>query len=115
MPRSSSTCSCDPPWPSAVQQEISAKEAAHQKAAYVDDYLARLQNNTDPAAIIPVERIAAPILLVAGDADRLWPSAIMAQQIMQRRQSMSSRFADRLLIYSGARHLIGIPYGFAKV
>lgn len=102
------------PVPNAVKQEISAKEAAHQKTAYVGDYLARLQNNTDPAAIIPVQRIKAPILLVAGDADHLWPSALMAQQIMQRRGSMSPRFADRLLIYPGAGHLIGIPYGFAR-
>jgi dienelactone hydrolase len=102
------------PVPSAVQQEISAKETAHQKTAYVDDYLARLQNNTDPAAVIAVERIAAPILLVAGDADRLWPSAFMAKQIMQRRQSMSPRFADQLWIYPGAGHLIGLPYQFAK-
>jgi dienelactone hydrolase len=100
--------------PAAVKQAISAKENAHEKTAYVDDYLARLQNNTDPAAVIQVERIAAPILLVAGGSDHLWPSVLMAQQIMQRRQSMAQRFADQLLVYPGAGHLIGIPFQFAK-
>ena len=100
--------------PSSLKQAISAKENAREKAAYVEDYLARLQNNTDSAAVIPVERIAAPILLVAGSSDQLWPSALMAQQIMQRRQSMAPRFEDQLLIYPGAGHLIGIPFQFAK-
>jgi dienelactone hydrolase len=100
--------------PAAVKQAISATENAHEKTAYVDDYLARLENNTDPAAVIQVQRIAAPILLVAGGSDHLWPSALMAQQIMQRRQSMAQRFADELLVYPGAGHLIGIPFQFAK-
>jgi hypothetical protein len=38
----------------------------------------------------------------------------MAQQTMQRRQSMAQRFADQLLVYPGAGHLIGIPFQFAK-
>jgi dienelactone hydrolase len=102
------------PVPSAITNENSQKESSHQRPAYVDDYLARVRNNTDPAAIIPVQTIDAPILLVAGGADRLWPSDYMAEQIMLRRRAMSRPFGDEFLFYPRAGHLIGIPYGFAK-
>jgi dienelactone hydrolase len=100
--------------PSAIQRELSLQQSAHRPPAYVDDYRARLQNNTDPAAIIKVERIMAPVLLVAGGADRLWPSEYMAKQILQRRGSMPEQFADQLLLYADAGHLIGMPFVFAK-
>jgi dienelactone hydrolase len=102
------------PVPSDVQRATSAAFKSHLKPAFADDYLARLQNNTVAGAVIPVERIAAPVLLVAGGSDHLWPSALMAQQILQRRASMSPRFADRILIYPGAGHHIGVPFEFAK-
>ncbi len=100
--------------PGAVQDAISSKENAHQRVAYVDSYLARVQNNTDPGAIIPVETIKAPVLLVAGASDNLWPSEYMARQIMHRRSLAPRRFADQLLVYPQAGHLIGIPFEFAK-
>ncbi len=100
--------------PKTTQDAISAQENAHQRVAYAGNYLAYLQNNTDPAAIIPVETIKAPILLVAGGSDNLWPSAYMAKQVMQRRSLMPKRFADQLLLYPQAGHLIGIPFEFAR-
>jgi len=38
-----------------------------------------------PDAVIKVERIAAPILMVCGEADTLWPSCRMADEIAARR------------------------------
>lgn len=38
----------------------------------------------DPGAIIPVERITGPVLLVCGDHDRLWPSCRYADAISSR-------------------------------
>jgi dienelactone hydrolase len=38
-----------------------------------------------PDAVIPVERITAPLLLVCGEADNLWPSCKMADEIAARR------------------------------
>ncbi|MCO8272164.1 acyl-CoA thioesterase/BAAT N-terminal domain-containing protein [Actinoplanes sp. TRM 88003] len=38
-----------------------------------------------PAAIIPVERIRGPVLLLCGEADRLWPSCTAAGAIATRR------------------------------
>src|SRR5262249_3821422 len=40
-----------------------------------------------PGAVIEVEKIRAPILLVCGEADTLWPSCPMADQIAARLQA----------------------------
>jgi len=65
----------------------------------------------DPAvrrgAEIPVEKIAGPLLLVAGDDDHLWPSLEMARAVYQRRRDAGVGAHDELLEYSGAGHLIG--------
>ncbi|HEY6327621.1 MAG TPA: acyl-CoA thioesterase/bile acid-CoA:amino acid N-acyltransferase family protein [Candidatus Cybelea sp.] len=100
--------------PGAVAASVAKQEAAHDRVAYVADYAAQVENNTDAAAIIPVEHIAAPLLLAAGGADGLWPSQYMAEQIERRRAMMTKRYADRLLVFPDAGHLIGIPYLFAK-
>jgi dienelactone hydrolase len=54
----------------------------------------------DAAARIPVENIRGDVLLIAGDEDRMWPSAAMAREIAARKKS-------RVLILPGAGHLIG--------
>lgn len=62
-----------------------------------------------PGAAIPIERTAAPVLLVCGEADRLWPSCPMARQLVQRARSQG-RPAIALLAYPGAGHgVLGPP------
>jgi dienelactone hydrolase len=100
--------------PQAVYDRISADRKKHRQVAYTPMYLAQLQNNTDEAAIIPVEKISGPVLLVAGGSDELWPSLQMANAIMRRLKSAKRSYEDRLLSYSDAGHSIGIPFGFAK-
>jgi uncharacterized protein len=56
-----------------------------------------------PEAVIPVERITAPILLICGEADRLWPSYPMAIQIADRLKA-KGRPAPRILHYKNAGH-----------
>lgn len=58
-----------------------------------------------PDAAIPVERIAAPLLLVAGAADDMWPSCEMTRAIVERRAAG----ADRVLVLADAGHLIPPP------
>jgi uncharacterized protein len=65
----------------------------------------------EPAARIPVEKIEAELLLIAGANDRMWPSAAMAREIAARKKA-------RLLILPGAGHLIGkalLPAGSTLV
>ncbi|MPY95730.1 MAG: hypothetical protein GEV08_22560 [Acidimicrobiia bacterium] len=57
------------------------------------------------AAAIPVERIDAPLLLLTGEDDRLWPSASMARAILARRR----RDDDRHLTYPAAGHFLRPP------
>jgi dienelactone hydrolase len=69
-------------------------------------FLKRLE---DPAAVeaavIPVERIRGPVLLVSGDDDRLWPSPRLAE-IAVARLTAHGRAATHLC-YPGAGHMIG--------
>jgi dienelactone hydrolase len=62
------------------------------------------------AASIPVENINAPVLLIAGNEDRLWPSTMMGQAVIDRLRRSHHPFADRLLSYDGTGHIIGRPY-----
>jgi uncharacterized protein len=61
-------------------------------------------------AFIPVERVAGPILLIAGDDDQMWPSAVMARDILARRRTRGGHPGDSLLVFAGAGHLIGKAY-----
>lgn len=56
-------------------------------------------------ARIPVERIKAPVLVLGGHDDQVWPSGAMAQNIAERRVGM--KHETLALIYSGAGHAIG--------
>jgi len=61
------------------------------------------------AAAIPIERINAPVLAVAGEADAMWPSARMAQALVDRRRQHGGHAADRLLLLPGAGHFLRPP------
>ncbi len=76
----------------------------------------------DSAAVerarIRVERIRGPVMLVAGEADALWPSAMMARSVRARLAATSGRSGDTLLVYTGAGHRIGkayLPAGTTRV
>lgn len=57
-----------------------------------------------PEAVIPVETIAGPVLLVSGRDDKLWPSTPMADQVMARLDAAKVRFAHSHLAYDNAGH-----------
>jgi dienelactone hydrolase len=100
--------------PAVVTDAITAEKRAGKRIAYMPEYAARLDGNTNKGAVIGVARIAGPILLVAGGDDQLWPSLPMANQIAASRNAMTPRYPDLQLSYPKAGHQIGIPYGFAK-
>ncbi len=62
---------------------------------------------------IPVEKVAAPLLLLAGQDDQIWPSAMMAQRIEARRRRFGRAAGDQLVIYPGVGH--AIPYAYLPV
>jgi hypothetical protein len=61
----------------------------------------------DPKALIPVERIRGPILLVSAGADRMWPSAAMARAISNRPDALGHNWEHRALEYPEATHSLG--------
>ncbi|MFI4933254.1 MAG: acyl-CoA thioester hydrolase/BAAT C-terminal domain-containing protein [Caulobacterales bacterium] len=61
-----------------------------------------------PEAAIPVEQVAGPIMLVCGEADTLWPSCTMADQI-SRRLTSRGRPAPTVLRYADAGHQVFGP------
>lgn len=57
------------------------------------------------SASIPAERIVAPLLLLAGESDPVWPSAQMARTLLQRREDAGGGKEDGLTLYPEAGHL----------
>lgn len=71
------------------------------------------RSRRDPTAVertaIPVEQIKAPLLLIAGAADMMWPGAEMATRIHDRRRDAGVGDRDELLILPDTGHFIGPP------
>ena len=59
--------------------------------------------------VIPVENTNGPILLISGDEDRMWPSARMGDQIVERLKAHRHRFHVRHCRYPGAGHYMRTP------
>jgi dienelactone hydrolase len=61
---------------------------------------------------IRVEAIQAPVLLMAGDADPLWPAALAVELLTERLQANEFQPPLHTHIYQGAGHSIGSAYPF---
>ena len=66
-----------------------------------------------PDTAIPVERLHAPLLLITGGDDGVWPARRFADRIVARLQGAGFRHAVQHLDYEGAGHFIfvGEPDG----
>ncbi len=74
----------------------------------VKAYEAGLGDAAAREAAIPVERIRAPLLLLAGEEDEVWPAAQMARALLERRGGERS---DRLVTYANTGHISLRPPG----
>jgi dienelactone hydrolase len=61
-------------------------------------------------ALIPVERIDAPVLLLSGTDDGFWPSSAMSDAIAQRLRQAGHAQPVEHLRYAGAGHSIQFPF-----
>lgn len=61
----------------------------------------------DPDALIPVELVPGPLLLVAAGADQVWPSAAMAQALSRRLREHGDPHGHTVLEYPQAGHSLG--------
>ena len=63
------------------------------------------------AASVPVERIEAPVLLISGTDDRLWPSTRLPEMAIERLKAHDHPYSCEHLRYEGAGHMIA-PAGY---
>jgi dienelactone hydrolase len=73
-------------------------------------YLASLQDiDHVKQATIEVEKINGPLLLISGQDDQMWPSALFGDMIEQRLTAYHHPYPHKHLVYEQAGHKIGIP------
>ena len=58
---------------------------------------------------IPIEKIEAPILLISGTDDQLWPSTRLSEMAIERLEAGDHPFPHEHLRYEGAGHMIAPP------
>ncbi|BCL80481.1 hypothetical protein ccbrp13_29460 [Ktedonobacteria bacterium brp13] len=67
------------------------------------------------AATIPVEQTQGPILLLAGQQDQLWPSALYSEKVMERLRAHNFAYTYTHLNYAEAGHFVCFPYGLPSL
>ena len=72
-----------------------------------DDGLNALAQHAD--AIIPVEKINGPVMVICGKLDSLWPSCRMSAQVVARLETNGFKHAYQLLEYADAGHSVFGP------
>ncbi len=59
---------------------------------------------------IPVEQLRAPLLLISGTEDRVWPSTEMADMIVSQLRGQSHPYEARHVTYEGLGHDLELAY-----
>jgi dienelactone hydrolase len=93
------------------QEYVNEQTAYGKPIAYTQLFLLNMEDKSIvEEAIIPVENINGPILLISGSDDQTWPSGLFSEMIMERLDQNSHSFPNEHLSYHGAGHGIGVPY-----
>ena len=85
---------------------LMVKHPARLRSAYAR----RLDRGIPEEAKIPVERLKAPLLLISGTDDQMWPSTRMAGEIVKRLQAHGMGDRVHHLVLEGAGHLLFYGY-----
>lgn len=67
-----------------------------------------------PEAMIPVERINGPVLLISGTNDALWPSTAMSDRVVARLRKNGFSHSVQHLAYQNAGHAVSTPPALAS-
>ena len=62
-----------------------------------------------PEAVIPVERINGPVLLISGRNDAMWPSTVMSDMVVARLREKGFSHPVDHLAYENAGHAVSSP------
>ncbi len=96
---------------SEAQAKSGAGKTPDSPISTISLFLKGMQNKQAfEKAIIPVEKITCPLLLISGGADQMWPSTLFARQIKGRLKEKHSKIRCIHLDYARAGHQINIPY-----
>lgn len=77
----------------------------------LDLYQRSLAKTVTPNAIIPVEKIGGSILLLSSKDDKLWPSTVMADQVIARLDAAHFKPLHQHIAYPDAGHGAMTPPG----
>lgn len=90
-----------------VRQDADEPVNPRQISVSISGELALEQVPAARGAAIPAERINGPVLLITGEADRVWPSTVMADQLSRRMAAHGFEHDVRHVHYPDAGHNLG--------
>jgi dienelactone hydrolase len=94
----------------AFAEYVEACKQQNKPIACRSLYSASLQDTARlKQATIEVEKINGPVLLISGQDDQMWPSALFGNMIEQRLVAFHHPYPYKHLVYEQAGHKIGIP------
>ncbi|GER89628.1 acyl-CoA thioesterase [Dictyobacter vulcani] len=98
--------------PTATFQDyVNHQQQIQAPIAFRDLYLESLQHRDDlEQALIAVEKIRAPVLLLSGEDDQMWPSTVFGEMINERLNTHRHPYPHRHIMYTHAGHKTGYPY-----
>ncbi len=92
-----------------------AQLAGNKPVRLVDIYLPGLKDEEAvKKATIPVEKISGAVLLISGKEDEMWPSAAMADAVVERLKKHKHPHPCEHLCYAGAGHAVPSFYSPLK-
>lgn len=92
--------------------QILRKSIRIKDVTMYDLYLPLVQN-PNPEAVITVEKITGPILLISSKMDNMWPSELAAKQITKRLQDSEFPYFYQHLSYDYGGHMF-VPMEFKQ-
>lgn len=84
--------------------QVLRKSVAARELTMYDLYLP-LVEHPEPAAVIPVEKITGPVLLITSQMDTMWPSVPAAEKIVERLRQKGFAYPYKHLNYKYGSHL----------
>lgn len=94
-----------------VTEEQDAEIFGHEPVALTRRYLINLEDRSAVRdAAIPVEQMQCPLLMISGEEDAMWPSALMSEMVVERLAEHNYQYPYKHLRYAGAGHGIRAPH-----
>lgn len=97
--------------PTPSKEDVYKQLETRDTVNLVEIYLDKMQDkDAFDKALIKVENIQCPVLLVSGKEDKMWPSWIYCELIIQRLNQWNSPVPRHHLCYEQAGHMITNPF-----